>query len=315
MGKALKTRTLISRRTTRALLAVSLTASLAAGGCTSNRNLGDGQPSRSDPAVRVTPTSGVTSGSEHPPTVPPSMTSSYSGSGSTYYVRADQVAEMMARIEAAPPVRVLGPADPAEFPAPSYSAALPYGQLPNPSLLTNPQVTINSSISSPPTPLVGVADPVAGIADVETFLDAVAGEGVRLPDAGFIAGGSGGAADTSAPAGRVLTPTTAAIGVPVGSFAGATGIATAPAATIPVTTASGLAPSATAFSGQLPPLTMISSSAPITASSGLNAAPSQSGQSAARPQMPASAPASNTTTLPVRLVRAADGRLLLTNSR
>jgi hypothetical protein len=315
MGKALKTRTLISLRTARALLAVSLTASLAVAGCTTNRNLGDGQPARSDPAVRVTPTSGVTSGSEHPPTVPPSMTSSYSGTGSTYYVRADQVAGMMARIEATPPVRVLGPSDPAEFPAPSYSAALPYGQLPNPSLLTNPQITINSSISSPPTPLVGVADPIGGIADVETFLGAVAAEGVRFPDAGLIAGGSGGAAVTSAPAGVVLTPTTAAIGVPVGSFAGATGIATAPAGTMPVTAASGMTPSPTALSGQLPPLTMISSSGPIPASSGLNAASSQSAQSTGRAQAPASAPTSATTTLPVRLVRAADGRLLLTNSR
>lgn len=312
MYKALKIRTLISQRTARALLAVSLTTSLAVVGCTTNRNLGDGQPGRSDPAIRVTPTSGVMSGSEHPPTVPP-MTSSFSGDGSTYHVPADQVAGMMARIEATPSVRELGPADPAEFPAPSYSAALPYGQLPNPSLLTNPQITINSSISSPATPLVGVADLAADVADVDALLGAVAAEGFAVPGGGVIRRGDG--VVMNVPAGLAPSPTVAASGVPVGTFAGATGSIATPsvgtAVTMPVTTASGMTPSPTTFSGQLPPLTMSSTSRAIGANGSLDAAPSQS----VRTPLQASPATSGTTTLPVRLVRAADGRLLLTNSQ
>lgn len=67
------------QRTSRSLLAVSLAASLAAIGCTTNQNLGNGTPTRSGPDVRTGPTSGVTSGGEsYTPPMPPPMTSSYS---------------------------------------------------------------------------------------------------------------------------------------------------------------------------------------------------------------------------------------------
>jgi hypothetical protein len=63
--------------TSRLLLAVSLAAGLVASGCTTNRNLGNGAPTRSGPELRTAPTSGVTGASERDtPVLPPPMTSS-----------------------------------------------------------------------------------------------------------------------------------------------------------------------------------------------------------------------------------------------
>ena len=60
----------------RALLAVSLSASIAAFGCTSDRHLGNGDPVVT-PGLRTTPTSSPTTGSETGSSLPP-MYSSYS---------------------------------------------------------------------------------------------------------------------------------------------------------------------------------------------------------------------------------------------
>src|SRR4051812_11682389 len=49
--------------------------------------------------------------------------------------------------------RVLGPAY-LDGPSPSGNYTPPTGQLVPPALIANPQVTVNSSISSPPTPIV-----------------------------------------------------------------------------------------------------------------------------------------------------------------
>jgi hypothetical protein len=76
MGKIFDHKDLQTRRTSRSLLALSLAASLAAFGCTTNLNLGNGAPSRSGSEIRTAPTSGVSSGSESAPVLPPPMTSS-----------------------------------------------------------------------------------------------------------------------------------------------------------------------------------------------------------------------------------------------
>src|SRR5687768_1291145 len=83
MRNALKQKNLNERPAARAILALTLTASLAAFGCTTNRTPGNGDPVHLDPQVgpASAPTSGVTSGSssgtpvETPPP-PPMMSSS-----------------------------------------------------------------------------------------------------------------------------------------------------------------------------------------------------------------------------------------------
>jgi hypothetical protein len=107
MAKNLKSKQLRGSSVSRALLAVSLTASLAAAACTTNRTPGAGEPMR-DSFIRRSPTSGVSSGSETP--LPPPMISSSSQS-SRVYVGPDQAAAIMATNQP-PKVKVLGISNP-----------------------------------------------------------------------------------------------------------------------------------------------------------------------------------------------------------
>jgi hypothetical protein len=118
MNKYLNIRYLRWRHTTRVLLAVSLSTTLAATGCTTNRTLGNGAPVR-DGSVRTAPTGGVSGGSEIP--VPPPMTSPVDASPRARgqgdpYVGPEVAATMMARQQR---VRVLGPANPGLEPRPA----------------------------------------------------------------------------------------------------------------------------------------------------------------------------------------------------
>ena len=97
------------------LAAIAMSALLIAFGCTTDRTLGDGNlHDRS--GVRMTPTSGLSTGSETPP-LPVPMTSSYSRpepvstpSGSMQKLSAEQAALIFA--DQRPAVRVLGRANP-----------------------------------------------------------------------------------------------------------------------------------------------------------------------------------------------------------
>jgi len=156
-------------RTSRSLLAVSIAASLAAFGCTTNHNLGNGTPTRSGPDVRSAPTSGVTTGGETytlPP--PPPMTSSYSGpdsrpTSSTRTIRRspDEAAAIMAGHQASRGV-YLGVTNP----GPNGGVVDPQtNRVVNPSMLVNPQLTVNSSLSSSPTSAINTgAGDAAGAA-------------------------------------------------------------------------------------------------------------------------------------------------------
>lgn len=156
MSKALKNSNLSQRSATRALLAVSLSVSMAAFGCTTDRTLGNGDPVTT-PGMRTSPTGGTSSGSETTPTPPP-MTSA---SGYTTAQALPTVTPRMKRLSAAeaaavvaqqqPRVRYLGVAYPGNGGAGYASDQVVTGQFQNPALRTNPQVTINSSISSQPT--------------------------------------------------------------------------------------------------------------------------------------------------------------------
>jgi hypothetical protein len=159
MRKPLKKGNLVKRPAARTLLAFSLVASLAAFGCTTNRTHGDGEPYVGAPNVGTSPSSSTYGTSV--PTTPQPMTSSYRGDDQArvtttarpapHRLTADEAALIMA--DHLPRVRVLGPVNPAGGRG-YVSDTVVTGQFVNPAVLVNPQVTINSSISSPPVPAI-----------------------------------------------------------------------------------------------------------------------------------------------------------------
>lgn len=207
MGKNLNQKDLARTRISRSLLAVSLAASLAAFGCTTNQNLGNGTPDRSGSELRTAPTSGVTSGQERP--IPPPMTSSYTGADAKPRVssrnasRADRAAAIMAGHQAARG-RYLGTVNPAPVSRPYETGLAPAGFV-NPALLTNPQLTVNSSISS--WPVAGINTGVGG-----TFV--TNGTAVTAP-----AAATSGFTSSAVVTGVAPTPTTAAAPLPPGALA------------------------------------------------------------------------------------------------
>ncbi len=240
MGKLNHDNDFHGQRTSRSLLAITLAASLAALGCTTNRNLGDGTPTRSGPDVRTAPTSGVTSGGER--TMPPPMTSSYTRVEALPEVTArvirrapDEAAAIMARHQAARG-RYLGVVDPGRLSGRGYiSESIHTGAFVNPALATNPQVTVNSSISSQPT--AGISSGADG-----TSVDAggVLVTGTTAP--ATIRGSTTPTAAATGPTGFAATgtlPTVASSGIPTVTAASAgagRATTTAPPATVPTAT-------------------------------------------------------------------------------
>lgn len=141
-------------------LAITLAASLAALGCTTNQNLGNGTPTRSGPEVRTAPTSGVTSGGEtYTPPVNPPMTSSYNRSQVLPTMKPrlirrspDEAAAILAGNQ---PLhgRYLGVVSPGAATRVGYQSDGNRNYV-NPALQTNPQLTVNSSISSQPNEVI-----------------------------------------------------------------------------------------------------------------------------------------------------------------
>lgn len=255
MSKTLKNSNLTQHPATRALVAVSLSISLAAFGCTTDRTVGNGSPVTA-PGVRNTPTSGTSTGTESAPTPPPSMTSSSSYVGAQALPTVQRRGARVSAAEAAallaqqqPRVRYLGPAYPGG--TQSSGAASGYasdrqvtGQFQNPALRTNPQITVNSTISSQPTAAVlsgagGDAGGAGGGFAAGAFVGGSTANGGGFT-ADSVAGGTGlgiggntlgtnGAAPifTNAPAG--FSPV-AATGLPIGTLATTATPTTAPTA-------------------------------------------------------------------------------------
>lgn len=258
MRKQLKSNHLFERRLTRTLLAVSLSVSFAAAGCTTNRNPGSGDPTR-DGLVRTTPTGSVNTGSEQavpPVEMPPPMTSSYRSVEALPL--STPLASHRAVVAMTQPqrVRVLGPADPGLSGRGYYSDAVVTGQYRNPALVTNPQVTVNSTISSEPVPVItdGAGGETAGavvIGGITADGGLVAVDGVTGAITANTGLSLGGNVNTAAP--LFTTGATLAANAPTavlspaltpGAFAGNGGAAT-PTVTVsnlPPTTTIGAAP-------------------------------------------------------------------------
>jgi len=303
MSKLLKNRNLSEQSGFRALLALSLCASMAAFGCTTDRTLGNGDPVGT-PGLRTAPTGGTSAGSESEP-VPPPMMSSFSNGAFPIQPRiarlsAAESAAIMA--QQLPRVRVLGPASPDNGGRPYVSDLM----TPRPQF--TPQYSVNSTIYSGPTEAVtsGVGESVSNAA---TVLDT---SGVAVGNSGFtaastIAGSSvvtgstttansgtnvtNAAGPVIAPSGTTITPTSNAISAPTG-FASVRTL------------------SPTAASVVNPPASISGSPAIATASSSRNARTA----STANPTTSTVSPTSSVEmTNPVRVVNT-NGRVTITNA-
>lgn len=277
MSKTLKTDNLKSRPVVRTLVAVSLSISLAAFGCTTDRTLGNGDPVVT-PGVRTSPTGNTSSGSETTPTVPGPMFSSSIDNGQALPAvrprasRADQAAAVIAG--QTPRVRYLGVAMPGQSGRGYYSDGIT-GGFQNPALRTNPQVTVNSTISSGPTPVIASG---AGGGGSDAGAAFVAGTSLAATNGasgiGTGVSGTGLTTGLGTTAGSTATGTGVSLGGNVNSgaapiFAPVTAATPTAAGTLPLgTLATTLTPtsSPTAFSGLNPP-TAISSDPLLAANS------------------------------------------------
>lgn len=333
MGKKLNSNDLTGQRTMRSLLAVSLAASLAAFGCTTNQNLGNGTPVRGGGDLRSAPTSGVTSGQER--ATPPPMTSSYNSASALPRVtprnasRADRAAAIMAGQQTARRGTYLGVVSPGSggrgYASDQIAGAGVY-QPTNPALLTNPQLTVNSSLTSGPTAAInsgagGVGGGVGGGAIVAGAT--VGTTGAAFGTTGAIgAAGTIGATPTVTGAGAGTTATTAAAvvnggdaplgspavgtGLPVGAFAATTLSPTGAIAGIPSVTAASVGAGRT---GGVAPLT----ATPATLTSG-NASGAGANNGTTAVTANANTTTNTTASGNVRIIRGANGRAIITNT-
>lgn len=227
MRNTLIHRNLNERARVRIGVAIGLVASLAVFGCTTNRTHGEGEPYLGAPSVGpAAPTShtNATSVPTTPAPLPQPMTSSYQGneqvlaSPRPQRLTPDEAALIMA--DHLPKVRVLGVVNPGPAVRPYASVGVVTGQVHT--AVLNPQVTINSSLSSPGVPAI-------------------------TSGAGGDVASSGAAVFTTDAANA--TPTTAAIAVTPGMLAGGTNTTIASSGVPVVTAASTVGTAGTTTTG------------------------------------------------------------------
>jgi hypothetical protein len=137
----------------RLLAAASLACTVATVGCTTDRTPGAGEPQHFAPSVGPTMPSTVPGTEQNRPVNPP-MISSYTAPNAVMPRHPDLDALAVAAANASFRGRYLGPADPggvASYAVNPQAATVQTGQFINPSDSANPEITINRSISSPPT--------------------------------------------------------------------------------------------------------------------------------------------------------------------
>lgn len=350
MSKALKASNLTERPASRTLLAVSLCATMAAFGCTTDRNLSNGDPVVT-PGVRTSPTGNTGAGSETG-NMPPPMMSSYSGDALPS-VQPRRVARVSAAEAAAilaenqPRVRYLGVTYAGEAARPYVSDGRT-NQFTYPAQQTSPRSTVNSSLTSGPTPVVtsGAGEGIDGgvAAATAEFLEASGatfdtGTGVTGVTGASTIGSTGtnlganvtnaGTATTVTPSATTVSPTAAATVVPSGFAATRSLSPTAAAVVNPPASISGLATTqSSTIAGQtLSPTAASVANAPASVSA-LPATATRTATAARRTTATAatnsatsSGTAANATAAkagvssPVQVVTDANGRVVVTNQR
>jgi hypothetical protein len=157
MRKTQTTKQMSERGGLRIIAAIALSGSLAAFGCSTNKMPGNGEPAMSAPAAgSVAPNATSTPGSSSGTSTPQAMISSSPAPAGGFSASEDAVAVMKA--DEAYRGKVLGEAAPGDNSIPSQSMQQATGQYVSPSLAANPQLTLNSSISSAPAPVTGIPD-------------------------------------------------------------------------------------------------------------------------------------------------------------
>jgi hypothetical protein len=169
----------------RKVVPISLVITVALLGCTLNRTPGNGQPVTATPSMSPVSTPGTSYGNNP-------MSSSYVEPSSTTG-RSEQAAAIMREHQLYQP-RFLGYLNPEPRTQQPNAPVYETGQFINPSLYANPQLTINSSISSQPNPVIS-----SGTADV-TLANGTTGA--------FVLPGGAGTTNTSAtPSGTTAAST------------------------------------------------------------------------------------------------------------
>ena len=195
------------------ITAAVFACSLAVFGCSTNRTPGDGQPSMT-PSMSPAATPGSSSGTSNPP-----MASAMDISNSVQ--RANDAAAIVAAHQRE---RFLGYINPVG-PQPTPPDQMPVtGQMNPPSQYANPEATVNSSISSGPTPVISSGAAGSGAA---TFVAAPAT--VSAPSTGVTSSAT-------------ATPTTAALSATPGQFAAGASTTSTTAATATVANTAALTP-------------------------------------------------------------------------
>jgi hypothetical protein len=178
----------------RKVLPISMIISVAVLGCTMNHTPGNGQPVTATPSMGTATTPGTSYGNTP-------MSSSYAEPQTNNLSRADQAAAILRGHQAYQP-RFLGYLSPdprSQQPAQQYVT----GQVVPPALAANPQLTVNSSISSQAYPVITGSD--ADLIAIDNFAGVFPGGTTTTP--GTTAPATVGGTTTPATSVGALTPT------------------------------------------------------------------------------------------------------------
>ncbi|HXA17223.1 MAG TPA: hypothetical protein VN380_09540 [Thermoanaerobaculia bacterium] len=267
------------------LTAAVVACSLAIFGCSTNRTPGDGQPSMT-PSMNPAATPGSSSGTTNPP-----MASAMDSSTSVQ--RANDAAAIVAAHQRE---RFLGYINPTG-PQPNPPGQMPVtGQVVPPSMYTNPEVTVNASISSEPTPVI--TSGADGSDDEAAFLAAVS---------------AASAPTTGATNSATATPATAALSAMPGQFTAGPSTTSATAAT---TAAANTATPTPTLSSAATPSPTRAANPPLTIA-GVTSSPTTTGTSSKTSPTLATGrlipPSGVVTNGSVRAVASASGAVTITN--
>jgi hypothetical protein len=234
MHKSNQNNALRERNGLRILVAISLTIFLAGlGACTTNYTPGNGQPTGSGTygTMPHASTYGSSSGTEG--TKPQSRMIVAPDVITPMFSSSSEAAAVLAGHQG----RFLGYANPGP-PSPNYGNDIVTGQVVPPALIANPQSTVNSSISSPPTPVItsGVGGGGGGGSVViGGGVSAAATSGVAAP--AVVTGANSAITTINAPLASaapivntpstIVTPTNTATPASAGAFAAGPGLTTA----------------------------------------------------------------------------------------